>query len=350
MRALVLATRTNEWWEYKLAPVLATAYASAYLLGIPLYELAGVLAVLLLALVPGAVYVSLLNDVTDREDDRRSGKPIRFAGRFPSAAWAAVAISLLAGAAIAALAWRAERLTIGLYAGAWIAFGAYSVRPLRLKERGAAGVLADAAGAHLFPHLLAVSVVFAQADEPFAGVWPAAVGVWALAHGVRGILWHQLDDLNPDAHGAVRTFARRNSRRARWIGTWVVFPLELAAFGTMLVAAGSAVAIALVPAYALLEVRRVRRWGGRIVVLAGRGVHRIAMQEYYIAFYPLAFLVASSLRDPRDLLVLAVHLMLFPQTVTRTLREARLEIRDPRRLTGLQRTAPSSAPRTPSVG
>jgi hypothetical protein len=325
MRAVLRAARAGEWWEFKLAPVLGTGYAAAYASGTTLADAAGTLAVLLGALLVGALFVSILNDLTDREADRLAGKPNRVgddpAGRW----WAALAATVAAGAAIALLAWRENPAALAAYGGAYLAFALYSAPPARLKGRGLPGVLADAAGAHVLPHLLAVAAL--GGDAALA----ATAGAWALAHGVRGALWHQLTDAAADARSGVRTFGHLHPHAARRLGTHVAFPLELVAFATLLVVAGGTIAMALLPVYALLELRRARRWGAEIVIVtpARSPAYRIALSEFYVALYPLAFLVAASLREPLDLAVLAVQLAAFGRTPARLATDLYYEVKWP---------------------
>jgi 4-hydroxybenzoate polyprenyltransferase len=328
VRGLLGAARVTEWWEHKLALIAGTAYATAFFAGTSLLDVAGALLLVLLALAPGAAYVSLLNDLTDRDADRRAGKPNRAEGRQAGPWWLGVAAAVAAGAAIALVAWRDEPLVLVLYAGAWLAFALYSVPPVRLKARGAAGALADAAGAHVFPHLFTAAVLLAEA--PGAGsdgwlwdagdaAWLAVVGVWALASGVRGALLHQLGDVEADRRIGLRTFAVAHPRLAHAVGARIAFPLALLAFAALLVLSGGLVAAVLLPLYALLEVRRTRRWGVPLVVVRrppGPG-YRIALHEYYLVLYPLAFLASSIAEHPEDAVVLAVHVVLFPTTTWR---------------------------------
>ena len=66
--------RAAEWWEFKLSPMLATAYATAFLLKISILSLWPLLLLALVALAACAAYVSVINDLTDLEDDLASGK------------------------------------------------------------------------------------------------------------------------------------------------------------------------------------------------------------------------------------------------------------------------------------
>jgi UbiA prenyltransferase family len=331
MSAVLGAARAGEWWEHKLAPVAATGYAAAFMCDAALLDAAGTLGLVLAALLPGAIFVSVLNDLTDRETDRLAGKPNRLAGRRAGPWWAVVAATVAAGAVIGLLAWRDEPAALALYAGAWLAFALYSAPPARLKGRGAAGVLADAAGAHVFPHLLMVAAVLAGQGRTFGGAFTAAVGLWAVAHGVRGALWHQLTDVEADTRSGLRTFGRAHPDAARRLGTYVAFPLELAAFAALVVLAGAAPATALLPLYALLELRRARRWRAQVVIVAPARspAYRVAMNELYVALYPVAFLVAASIRDVSDVVVLALHLAAFPRTLPRLATDLYYEIKWP---------------------
>ena len=314
MTALLAPARAREWWEHKLAPILGTGYATACFADTSVLDIAGNLLVVLLALLPGAVFVSVLNDLTDRDDDRRAGKPDRLAGHSTRTWLGVVAAAVSAGVAIGAVAWHDEPAALVLYAMAWVAFALYSVPPFRLKARGAGGVLADAVGAHVSPHLLMAVVVLAAVDRQDDAWWLAAVGAWALAWGIRGALWHQLSDAEQDARAGIRTYAIAHPRMARRLGTWLVFPVELVAFGVLLGLAGAPLAILAVPAYVLLEAQRVKRWDITVVVVEPAPNFRIAMHDFYVAFYPLAFLATAALRDPSDAILLVAHLAAFPLT------------------------------------
>lgn len=281
------------------------------------------LVVTLLALATCAAFVSVINDLTDRNDDAASGKPNRLAGRSRAYTATLVASTLVAGAFFCFL-WRDDVLLVAAYLGSWIAFALYSIPPVRLKTRGAMGVLADASGAHLLPAVVAVLAAYrAAAHEPRLS-WIVAVGTWAIANGVRGILWHELMDVENDRRAGVRTLAVRYSADgvAR-LGAWVVFPIELVALLGVLVQIGSVWPFAFLGAYAILVWLRVLRWHMNVVIVAPRERFLIVLHEYYDALLPVALLIASAIRAPRDWIVLAVHLLLFPTRVLQVLHDLR---------------------------
>jgi hypothetical protein len=161
--------------------------------------------------------------------------------------------------------------------------------------------------------------VLGAEGRAFGSVFAVSVGLWTLAHGIRSALWHQLTDVEADTRSDLRTFGRGHPDASRRLGTYVAFPLEVVSFATALVVAGAPAALAVLPLYVVLELLRARRWSSAIVIVspARSTAYRIAMNELYVAVYPLVFLLAAALREPADLLILAAHLAAFPRTLPR---------------------------------
>ena len=314
--------RAVDWWEFKLSPIFALIYATALLLNVSIASLWPLLLLSLVALVPGAAYVSVINDLTDMRDDLASGKSNRLVGRSRAFVACVLACCLLPGAAVAVY-WRGDPLLLSLYLAAWVAFTLYSLPPFRLKNRGALGLLADASGAHLFPTLLVVGLVFRWSAEPLNPVWFAAVAVWSLSLGLRGNLWHQLSDLHNDEQVGLRTFARSHKIAfVHRVGNFAIFPNEAAAFALLLWLSWSRAAVAALALYLLLEWSRRVMWRTRLVVVAPKERSSILLLEYYEVFFPVALLLASATRHTPDALVLGAHLLLFPRRAAQVLKDA----------------------------
>jgi 4-hydroxybenzoate polyprenyltransferase len=338
---IIRTIRANEWWEFKLGPVLATMYASAFLLRVSIVSLLPLVFVVLVALAACAAYVSVINDFTDRADDMASGKTNRLVGKSSSFIRTVLAVCILSGLAVA-FYWRHDRLLLLLYSASWVAFTLYSLPPIRLKERGGLGVLADACGAHLFPTLLAVAAVYRWTRQPFDLIWLVSIGVWSFSFGLRGILWHQLSDLHHDERINLRTFVRaHNTDSLLRLGNFVIFPLELMAFALMLLHIRSVVAIALLGLYALINFLRGQLYGSSFCIVEPKPkFHHIVMQEYYEVFFPLAFILASANQHPVDALVLVVHGLVFPKRWRNTVIETALILRGLWRLGRSKRVEP----------
>jgi 4-hydroxybenzoate polyprenyltransferase len=318
---LVQTVRASEWWEFKLSPLLATVYATSFYLGGPLNSLWSLLLLLLVAVVPGAAYVSLINDLTDLNEDLISGKRNRMIGRSRTFIIVVLAACLLPGILVSTY-WRNDPLLLCLYLAAWVAFSLYSIPPVRLKARGVAGLFADACGAHLFPTLVAITLVYRRRGTEIDPVWFTSVAIWSLSFGLRGNLWHQLTDLHHDQIAGLGTFARRhNIARLHWVGHFVIFPLELVSFALIIARTGSNVAILFLWVYTLLELSRRAMWKMNLVIVAPKDRFSILMFEYYEVFFPIGILLSSALRHPADLIVLIVHLVLFPRRAAQIARD-----------------------------
>ena len=313
--------RAGEWWEYKLVPIFAVFYATALTLGVSLSSLWWAALTLLAALVPGAIYVSVDNDVTDHTEDAAAGKRHRLANRSPAAIAVLLALPISAGLAFC-WAWRDDPLLLIPYLGAWAAFSLYSLPPFRLKARGAAGVLADACGAHLFPTLVAVAIVLRFGGVAPNPIWLAATSLWAFAYGLRGILWHQLLDADADRAASVSTFVQRSGRdRAVALARWVIFPVELCAFSVVLSQMPSWLPILFLFFYVLLVRKKLHVFVMQAVIVEPRPRYLIILHEYYDLFLPLSLLLASTLRWQLDLAALFIHFLLFPRRLLHTARD-----------------------------
>ena len=305
--------RATEWWEYKLVPIIASFYATLVLIGGRFVDRWPVALALLLSMVPGAAFVSVVNDVTDIDEDLAAGKPNRVVGKSRTAIAVLLAIPIAAGIAFA-WAWRRDPLLMAFYLTAWMAFCLYSLPPFRLKVHGILGVLCDASGSNLFPMLVAVRLAGSR-DL----VWIASVAAWSLAFGIRGILWHQLGDRENDRNAGVRTFALRHSPQfVTRLTTFVIFPIELLGFASMLWQLRAPWTLALLAIYALYSLLRMK-WRIAPVIVAPKPSYFIVMHDYYIVFFPMALLITAAVRHPIDAIAIVVHCALFPGRVAQTL-------------------------------
>jgi 4-hydroxybenzoate polyprenyltransferase len=172
-------------------------------------------------------------------------------------------------------------------------------------------VLADASGAHLFPTLFAVVLVYHWSRTEANTRWTILIALWSFAAGVRGILWHQLEDAAHDRKIGLRTFAcLHGTKVAERLGVFT-FLLEAAAFSLMVWRTRNALAWLLLVLYGLFALVRRRLLGiGLTIIKPGQG-SRMAMAEYYIVLYPLAYLLTASWQQPAALLLLLFHGILF---------------------------------------
>jgi len=216
-------------------------------------------ACLMVLLVAGcwAQAAILANDLADSAEDAAAGKR-RWVREVPRAAgWAVVAFVVAVGAFVPLAAGRS---------GALVAYGAavvlgllYSLRPVRLKDRGLAGPLAYAGASALAYGVLACAWLGASPVVMAVLVPAVLLDKWVNLH------FHQVIDYDADRASGAGTYAvDAGPERARRV-------LSLMSRLTSVWLAGTAVFVAV-----SLPTWRVATAGsfGIVVLLAGRYAHR----------------------------------------------------------------------------
>jgi len=311
------SVRASDWWAYKIPPLLAVAYAGFLVFDPPnraWTTAAGTLAGILLI----AVFGYVLNDIFDVEADRRSGRANRMAdvGDAARTAWV-----LVPAAGVMGIGWViGDALLRGLLALNLLLPALYSMPPVRLKGRGLWGVLADAGAAHALPTAVVAHAVttYAEASGWHVGLFIASATGMAFLAGLRGILVHQVADLEADRVAGVSTLAGAlgvdGSRRLVLHG---LFPAELAcltAFLFLVLPTAPAAAFVLVP-FAALELARTRS-DCRLPLFEPAETSReryipVVNNEIYEAWLPFGLAIALALRQPALWLLVATQTVLF---------------------------------------
>lgn len=305
--------RSQEWWAHKLPPLLAIGYATALMSPVTLYHVALWILFLLAALVVGAVYVSVINDITDLDEDLASGKSNRIQQVPAKLRWVIPAVCIILGFLCGYFLFP-DLLSCTLYLLSWIVFSLYSIKPIRLKNRGIFGVLADGCGSHVFPSLLMVSSLSYVTHQQINWIWFGAVGIWALCYGLRGILWHQFADRDNDIKVRLNTYASKIEPDNFKNSTVLIIGVELIALGILLYEISLTAAWIALLLYFILVYIRYDRYKNQIIVVMKRNDQpfQILMADYYQMLLPLALLITASLRNYLDIVVLVAHIILFP--------------------------------------
>jgi hypothetical protein len=310
MKKILSVIRSQEWWGYKIPPLLALGYATTLLSNTPLNKVALWFLFLLAAIVVDAIYVSIINDITDIEEDAASNKKNRMAAISPRVRWIFPAVCLLIGIFFCSIF--KDRLSILLYALSWLSFTLYSFPPARLKKRGILGVFADACGSTFFPSLLMVSATSSFAGQNIDWIWFSAVGIWSLANGLRGILWHQFYDRENDLKINLNTFASKIDPQAFKPKAIAIMVIEMVALAVMLVRLMNPVVIIFLAAYFLmLMMYRKIGYSITIIMVPENPYYQIFLSDYYQVFFPISLLVAATIAFASAWIVLAVHIILF---------------------------------------
>ena len=201
-------------------------------------------------------------------------------------------------------------------------FFAYSVPPIRLKDRGGFGAIADELYAHVNPALLAAFTFGALGGLPEGRLLPfvAVLGSWQLALGLRNILLHQILDLEHDRAAGTRTWvARLGADRGERILRRVLVPAELALFAAYAFVVAREIHTFLpgLLVFVAIETWIVHfRWR-RAFPLTLRDFLFDYVDDFYVEWIPVLVLLQLALGDPAFLALLAVHVLLFPKNALR---------------------------------
>lgn len=314
---LLKIIRASEWWGYKISPLLAIAYATLLIYEKNIYSFAGIILLVLLSLVIGAVYVSVINDITDVKEDMAIGKKNRMV-KAPLALKVALPLILLSiGLCFIFLFYRFDALSVFFYSMPWILFSLYSFEPFRFKRRGILGVMCDAGGAHIFTSLLMISFITFKSGGELNLFWMASVALWATAYGLKGILWHQFTDRENDINTHVKTFASQTTPAAFKKIEKLIFVVELVALAGMLWIIPSIWPVIGFIFYILLSILRYKYLHRQpvIILMEGKQNVQILTLDYFHAIFPISLLIAACFTQQNAWIVLVAHLLLFPKEI-----------------------------------
>jgi hypothetical protein len=297
------AVRPGNWWFSKIPPLLAVVSLDILRERADPVHAQLLLGCFLWSIIAIAAYGHVINDAFDVESDASAGKPNQMAG-----------VSLLrrAGLCVALLlAGFAPALIVDLSYPTLLLLGLnylwptiYSVPPLRLKERGVAGLACDMLGSHVTPTLVALSmfgITSSRGADWFVGV----LVLWSAVLGVKGILHHQVQDRSNDMRSGTVTYVTRASGEglSRFLTVFnlgVELPVS-AALAYITRDWAPCVAVALV-AYCALETAKYR-FGFQFALTSEAWTIRRSVpfinESFYVLWVPLAAalqLAASGIR------------------------------------------------------
>ena len=314
--------RLSRPWTYKAPFLISVPYYVLVIGSVSLGKALGAILGSSLTILGIAGIAYLLNDLADRDADAKAGKPNFALNRRPSML---LALALLFSA-LALVPWFVvlplRLMTAGLLAFELALFLAYSLPPVRLKDRGGLGVIADALYAHANPALLAAftfALIGGVVDDALIPFIPV-LGLWQLVLGLRNILLHQLLDLEHDeAAGTLTWVARLGIDRAERLLRVIVVPSELGLFAAYIVILAADVR-PLVPGLAVFVVLtswviRVR-WK-RALPRDLRNFLFNYVDDFCVEWIPVLILLELAAREPAFLLLLAIHVVLFPKNALR---------------------------------
>lgn len=314
--------KAYKWWHYKLPPLLGIAY---YLIivsnpSISLGLALPTIGLFLVALVGIAGFGHVVNDLFDMKPDKIVGKYNAMQGLTTPQRGLALFL-LLAASCLPWLYLPSNWRTLALVALELLLFILYSAPPIRFKERGTLGILADALYGYTVPFLFTWTT-FNQLglNQPFT--WGMlCLGLWSLCAGVRGILDSQVRDVENDVKTGLTTFVTQHGiDKTRWIISRVVIPAEIASFVLFAAVLSFEVSFFLLGfgIYLFWKYFNIKyMWRDTfdsIQHLTTQQVIRysyVFLNEFYEKWQPLFMLAALIIKEPIYVALAILHLLFF---------------------------------------
>ncbi len=307
-----LFVRPRAWWYSKIP--LSFTFVLLLADGKPLNPAFVVLFLTVVLAVCGAAnYGYAINELFDVEEDALIGRSNAAARLGRPRMWLVVVLSAAVSLACAAIggglpatALTVVELCLPL---------AYSVPPVRVKERKWLGVASDALAAHVYPALLALTMAQHLGVRSVTPALIACAIVWSLSAGLRGILSHQLHTADQDRAAGLRTVVSDLGapRLERGIVALLV-PLEVVSFaGAVFLCSPGIIAWLFLAAYAMYEAYKTLTGKFEVMAFRRQGQPYIPMLEesLYKAWGPLVFAFDAARADVRYLVFVPLYAWLF---------------------------------------
>lgn len=294
IQSLARSIRWQDWGHSKIPPFFAVGFAFLIATEPPARLGLARFTCWILFCALHLAFGYALNDYCDRAADDRAGKPSTMGRLSLQAAASRLALLLVLGLA-AASPFLTDPLAALSVAGTLCLGASYSMRPLRLKERGMLGLLASALAQRSLP-LLVGAVLFAS----------YGLDTWLLfllftLVGLRWILLHQIIDAPRDQHSQVTTFVtavgKQPSLRLLKYG---IFPAELLLFtGWLLTVSRSAPEVWLIPLFYALYLRLLgARWRSTWPSHSWIAYWNHPLADFYELIWPLFMALIAGIRYP----------------------------------------------------
>lgn len=300
--------RAEDWWIGKASMLMGMVYMLSAIFGITFrsFALWGVAS--MATIIGFAALGYLINDYFDQEKDRLVGKKNFLLGKSGGIKFVCflVAVLLLAGPWYY-LPW--DRFTLSLMAAQILAYLIYSIPPVRLKERGMAGIVVDALYAHAIPAMMATYTYLLISGFPFFDLTLfLLLFFWQFVAGVRNVLMHQQNDMESDALSGTTSYL--TGRSLSESGLLFIKALELFLLTALLVYYTMGCLVSLIPltAVALSLIVCIR-------MTASNGYRIYYPNIVYDQWLPYAFILVLATQDARFLILLPVHGFLFSREI-----------------------------------
>lgn len=312
---MIKTLRTHIWWKAVVPQAMGWVYFGWLMGYTENHDKWFQTLWFLVSLLSTAAFGYLFNDWCDIESDKKAGKENLLSSWPP--AMQIVFLLLLAIAALGSWYMLDKGWMVNaLYALQILSLLAYSLKPIRLKERALLGVLCDAFYGHVNPALITLTFFLdAETRSPVLILLLSLVAIVSAIKGVRNILLHQIDDRKKDQRSGVNTFVVKNG--ALFALTYINnFLKSEILFLVLLVGVISYLFPPFVLSLLLFALITYLKFSGwKLSYLPKRQLQfkfLFFLNNYFEEYLPLFVLIILCVHQPWLSFLLPLHLILFP--------------------------------------
>lgn len=312
--------RFNDWWNFVVPPCLSFIYLLIYFKSISFNDSAVYIALLLISIIGTAGYGYFVNDVCDIEFDRLAGKR-NMASKLNVFIRSIIIILLLVIAFAPWLFLPLNYFNFGLFIFQLLLLTIYSVKPIRLKQFIYQGALTDALynGTVFFLILISVFNMMNENKIQYYNLFLINVFFWGLFKGIRNILLHQLKDRKNDNKANTPTLVLHlKPVRTVYIIDFIVLPIEFILFTLLIILISLHINYYYLwfIAFILFTLIKFSFW--KLPKLSYRqSLFKFLyfMNDFYEEWMPVITLTYLSFIDIHFIIILIVHLAIFPRGI-----------------------------------
>lgn len=274
-----------------------------------------------------ATFVGLLNDFTDIESDRISGKKNFISELLPWKRNFLVIASFIL-VIIFPFYFNISSLAQVPYFGGLLSYLLYSIPPIRLKERALLGAFADACGSVVFPSMYLILAIFPDHLFPEYAQLVIAVMAWTFIYGTRAIFIHQYADKESDVISKTPTVMTKMTDYDIKVLEKPLLCAELLSFTLIILQFKLLVIITTILSFAFycfLQWIYFKYINMHISIIRIRPVMSlIFLHGYYLLYWPLSLIVILDFTFYAKIFLVTIILLFFPKFFLQEYKSLRL--------------------------
>ena len=306
--------RYNDWWLYKVPFLLTIAYGTFYLTDICIENKWFEIIKIITYIIAAAIYVSVINDITDMKIDRLVGKKNLFLGLSKSIVHSILSLAIILQL-IVIYSLQDNGQSVYWYIAAVVAYSLYSIPPIRLKENKYLSIIADTCGAHAFPSMFIVTYINGITLTLLDINWAILIFIWSFSYGLRGIIYHQYKDKENDLYSGIHTLSNSLTIKKLKLFVLFVFVIELGSLIYLLQILNILTIYMWLIYYLLIIIVRTLIYSSKIIIaVPSSKFYQILLAEFYEMFLPISLLLSFTNCENTWILVMC-QLLLFPKRI-----------------------------------